>query len=472
VVALAQHTITGPLRTIEGPDGVQASFYVIPFDKDGTCTGPQSRDMLVAAAQNATDVFVFTHGWNTDWASAIRHYDTFITDFLQLRGQTWPVPDRPYRPLLVGVFWPSAALITHDEEAPDIAGEPGPEEPLDLDDLAAAMSAQDAALLRDLAGRESVDAQDALTLARLLCSQLGADDEEPDGTQAAPAPEALVAAGFAMEGARAPDAEPSSSPTGHLLIEPDEPSEPGEDGVSSPIQAAFSLGGIKPSDLNPRNLIRLATVLRMKDRAGTVGARGVADMLIRIQNAPQSPAGGEAGGAAPRRRIHLIGHSYGAKVVLSALAAPAGGTLTVDSVLLLQPAVSAYCFAPTGAVPGTGRAGGYEPCLHRTRLPLVTTFSENDWPLNNAYELAARRTRDLGEVEIAGGPSKYSALGGGGPLETKAVTVPAVRPTTPYNLPVAPLGHLIAIRGDDVISGHGDITSPATAWMLLSQVRS
>jgi hypothetical protein len=31
---------------------------------------------------------------------------------------------------------------------------------------------------------------------------------------------------------------------------------------------------------------------------------------------------------------------------------------------------------------------------------------------------------------------------------------------------------IVAVQGDSVISGHGDVANPATAWMLLDQVMS
>src|SRR5690606_15613941 len=60
--------------------------------------------------------------------------------------------------------------------------------------------------------------------------------------------------------------------------------------------------------LDPRRIIRLLTVAIMKDRAGVVGHGGVGKVLQTLLD--HSAA-----------RIHLIGHSYGAKVMLSALSA-------------------------------------------------------------------------------------------------------------------------------------------------------
>ena len=60
----------GPWKALSGEGGAPISSYVLPFDKDGVCVGPRTLDDLVDAANSATDVFLFSHGWNNDWAAA------------------------------------------------------------------------------------------------------------------------------------------------------------------------------------------------------------------------------------------------------------------------------------------------------------------------------------------------------------------------------------------------------------------
>ena len=97
---------------------------MIPFDKDGTCEGPQTRADLLAHAQDYSDIFVFSHGWNNDWTVATKRYEHFINGFIDLRRRhNLPVPPN-YKPLLVGIFWPSQALAWFEKEAgPEIAGD-------------------------------------------------------------------------------------------------------------------------------------------------------------------------------------------------------------------------------------------------------------------------------------------------------------------------------------------------------------
>jgi len=168
----------------------------------------------------------------------------------------------------------------------------------------------------------------------------------------------------------------------------------------------------------------------------------------------------------PDARISLVGHSYGAKVVLSALCNGPAPSRPVDSVLLLQPALSCYAF--TASL--DGHVGGYRPALDRVREPIVTTYSRNDIPLTRFFHLAVRRKSDLAEARIAGQPpSKFAALGGFGPQGVDAEWIDMPAEGKPY--PLAADRRVIAVDGTRFISGHGAVETPETAWTLLSQVR-
>ncbi len=444
--------IDGPWRVVTGPGGGTAPFYMIRFDKRGGCTSPSSLRRLVVAAAGATDVFVFSHGWNNDWASATRHYQEFIDQFNQQYAEAWHPPNRDYRPVLVGVHWPSTVLVARDERGPDIAGgdiaggdiaggerDAAQEDDLAVELLAEGLDAVQAGRFYELADRPALSTEEALEFATLLAPVLsGPEDELGSGPDVTPDPEDLVRLWASMPG------DEPGVPVDRGGFADDEPPGEREPGP----QTAGWL-----DNLNPRNLIRGATVLLMKDRAGRVGGAGVRDMLHDVLDASTDS------------RVHLVGHSYGAKVVLSALANGSAPTRGVESVLLLQPATSARCFADPD---GTAPAGGYRPALERSRQPIMTTFSSHDVPLTRLFHLAARRASDRREAVIAAGPSEFAALGGFGPQDTASViVVDAVIAPQRYAMPST---EVLAIRADGVISGHGDVQNAATAWALLCQV--
>lgn len=437
--------------TLTGEGGLRTPFHPMRFDKHGACTSPEAVRTLVESAPEATDIFLFSHGWNNDWATVKKRYGAFITQFAACRRQCWTPPDRDYRPLLAGVFWPSVILVAPWEQAPEVAGEHDlgsqAPEPDDVAELAESLPKSQAERFIELARRDGLDEAQTKELAALLAPVISAenDDESDELGPAAPlSPEGLVKV-WNDSASTGSSAKPRGK-RGGFIAGKHEPTVP---------TAAVDLGR-----LDPRKAVRTTTVLLMKDRAGRVGGRGVASLLRRLLE------------AAPDSRVHLIGHSYGGKVVLSALCAGAPPVSPVESVLLLQPALSCLCFASD--VDGRGRPGGYRSAPARCRQPIVTTYSRHDVPLTKFFHHAARRKSDFGEAVIAADgdvPSRYAALGGYGPqgIPDEVLTVDAKQPPDRYDLSAESI-RVVAVKANDAIGGHGDVTNPATAWALLCQV--
>jgi len=210
--------------------------------------------------------------------------------------------------------------------------------------------------------------------------------------------------------------------------------------------------------LDPRDILRAFTVYKMKDRAGTVGALGVGPLLIDLLTATEAA-------------FHLVGHSYGAKVLLSSICQkPLPRSVT--SLLLLQPAINYLCFAKE--VPNLGRPGGYRSALDRVEQPILSTFSAKDDALHRFFHLALRRSSDLGELRIAApgaAPSIYAALGGYGPggLDEESAEVAIKKPGEPYELSTGTV-RVWGVNAMDGIGSHSDVTNEWTFWALHSQV--
>lgn len=454
----------GPYDEIALPDGSRAPWYLIPFDKRGVCTAPQTRADLVEKARAGafTDLFLFSHGWNNDFATANGRYRAFIERFQGLRQRFALSLPQPYRPLLVGVTWPSTALVLPWEQGPQMAAAADDPslardgamvaEQQALADLAEELPAGDVTRFYELAARLRLTEGEALELARMVAPLYArAVDAAEDGSPDHHEPAALLELWQ-----RAAVETGDSDPPQHGFAAGEEVA-PGAGGGAGPAAAGFL-----PFD--PRGPIRAFTVWKMKDRAGRVGTAGVGKLLGDLLLVSSA-------------RAHLVGHSYGAKVVLSALLATPPGQRPVDSVLLLQPAVNGYCFAAN--VPGAGKAGGYRPVLDRVVQPILTTFSKHDAPLTRFFHLAVRRSSDLGEVQVAAAaPSRYAALGGFGPQGCTAqecrevpTKVPGnAEPRDRYVLAGANAPRLWALQGEAHIDGHGGIVNDATAWALYCQV--
>ena len=437
--------------------GVQMPTWILRYDKRGICTSPLTRAALVAelSGNTYTDVIAFSHGWNNDFDAAIALYREFLQRF-EHAVAVHP-PPRAFKPLFFGIVWPSTWLVLDDgpqiaaggtvdqNDVPD-AAVPGTAIDDIADRLADSSSAPEIERFFALVQADRLDATEAHELAKIVAPAFAgfADDENQDGDRTLEADDVLRILR---------DLEPAESRNGAAPLDVDD-----FGGVGGPGAAPTAAGFLDA--LDPRRVVRLFSVYQMKDRAGAVGTRGMAPLLRSVL-------------AATTSRVHAVGHSYGCKVQLSAICEATPLPRPIDSLLLLQPAVSHLCFA--ARVPGTNRAGGYRPALDsaRVRQPILSTFSRADFPLHETFHLALRREDDLGEMQIAAGattagdpPSRYAALGGYGPRgagQSLVDPMPGIGDGYPA-LGSAPIFGLDGSRG--LVKGHGDVRTDATAWAL------
>ncbi len=448
--------VEGPFKFVDAGGGRTAGLYLLRFDTDGSLLSPRTQQMALdelTGAGDITDVFVFSHGWNNDFGVAAGNYERFIDGFVD-QGQSMGLAADTCKPLLIGVVWPSTSLLMPWEDGPQIAGAgdaptTGQMQSLVTESMPKAARARIGELLEGAGGLTEDQAREAAQI--LIDLQAGQD---PDDGSARPGVDDVIAAWAALDGQAAPE---PADPDAFGIIPPTGAPGPGQAGAGhtgtpGEPQVAGLLG-----NLDPRNLLRMASLWKMKDRAGQVGAHGVSPLLIQILS--QSNA-----------RVHLLGHSFGARVMLSGLCFKPLPR-PVRSVLLLQPAVNRWCFAPD--VVGKGVPGGYHDAPNRVQLPLLATMSSHDLPLHEVFQLAVRGS-SLGEVQIAavGDTFRYGALGGYGPegLGPAGTVQPMKRPGDPYDLFGA--ARTIAIDGSGqidgkpAIGGHSDVSKPVTWWAL------
>jgi hypothetical protein len=172
--------------------------------------------------------------------------------------------------------------------------------------------------------------------------------------------------------------------------------------VRDEAEAVVSFGGPVDGDalLAP---LRALSFWAMKDRARRVGEGAAHPLLTRLQAAT---AGRDV-------RFHLVGHSFGCIVASAAVAGPPGGAgvpRPVDSLVLLQGALSLWAYAPSIAFV-RGRPGYFNALLAAAlvRGPVVTTQSRYDKAVGEWYPRGARVARQV--VFAAGALPKYGGVG-------------------------------------------------------------
>jgi hypothetical protein len=449
--------VVGAFESVDLGGGRTAQLYLLRFDEHGRCLSPRSSEEFLRAAGAASDVFCFSHGWNNTFEVALDRYRSFIRGYAGQRATFHLAEPADYRPVLLGVIWPSTSFVMPWEAGPQIAAaEPGSpadrarEEMLHLVRGGLGVDAE-AEFTELVDGRSELQPDEARRAAELVHEALPAGRDAEAG-QAPPTPAELLEAWQRL------DAAAGGSPAGAGRADDAGVEDDGEEDFGTIDRPAGAGPAIAGFSLDPRNLLRAVTLWTMKQRAGVVGVNGVGPILRGVL----------AGGAA---RLHLVGHSFGARVVLSALASQAPAR-AAHTVLLLQPAVNRWCFAEN--VAGTGRRGGYADVPSRVEQPVFTTMSSLDAPLHTYFHLALRGSH-LGEPQIAalGDPELYGALGGYGPagLGAAAVTRPAVG-AGHGRYPIEPGVQVVAIDGATTIDGHpaisdhGDISNATTWWAL------
>lgn len=450
----------GPHERFPMAGGQTADLYLVRFGPDGQLQSPRAAEAFLEAAAQASDVFVFSHGWNNTFQVALDRYRSFITGFMAQRQAFSLTPPEDYRPVMLGLIWPSVTFVLPWETGPAIAGSVGQaqgqsardtDEMLDL--VCGSLGSDAGNELRELLeGRDRLDADDARQAAALVAPLLGGED--PDTAADAPQLDDLLTIWTRLDRGIGP----------LVLSDQDLGTVDGSAGRSdTPAADDPQAAGL---DLDPRNLLRTATLWTMKARAGSVGAKGLGPILTELLGMAHAP------------RVHLIGHSFGARVLLSATAAIPAPPNKAHSMLLLQAAVNRWCFADDVAT--THAAGGYRDVPGRVALPILSTFSSQDAALTRYFHLALRAGH-LGEPSIAaiGEPELYGALGGYGPagLGDATVVVPAASPGT-GTYPLDSDVRVIAVDGgassgaNPAISGHGDISNAVTWWALHCLTRS
>ena len=422
-------------------------YWEVAFDENGQPADPAALDTLVteAPAQGLSDLLIFSHGWNNDRQMARSLYERFFAQMQQLLagGQ---VTLRPGTTIgTVGVFWPSMRW---------------PDEALPNQPRAAAASIggalSDAALATSLkAVFTTPEQQQALDqLAQLL-------DTRPRDPQALARFQALL-----HPLAASPDPTNALEDNGDRALLETDPQQL-FDAFADVAPAQRTGGGAGLGDsfrrlwTGAKEALRAATYWQMKKRAGIVGQTGLGPLLGRLHQAQ------------PELRLHLLGHSFGGRLVSFALAGLPESARTpspVKSVFLLQGAFSHFAFADS-LPQEPGRSGALAGMAGRVDGPLLVSHTLFDTALGEAYPLASIIARDDASA-ASDRLFQWGAMGhdGAQAVGAAAAQLGPVGQTYPFEA-----GKFVNLDGNAVITAdqpfegaHGDIFHPQIAWAALA----
>lgn len=432
----------------------------VQIDKDGNLVNPSQEkaivDALTAPGNTFTDVVVMSHGWNNDMDEARTLYRNFFRSLEQV------FPAATGKTLAVGILWPSKKFADTDLI-------PGGAASADTDPVG------DRVLLNRLEDMKQVfgDAQadEALEQMKALVAGLATDLNKQN--------QFAKLMGAILDGhtdsAQRSDDEGTATITARVQIKGGadllrsfggpitQKVKPAGGGAASVggfagnpalrqggAGAAAGLGdffsGIKAGALR---LLNLATYSVMKDRAGKIGNGTVNPLLQRIQ------------AAVPALKFHLVGHSFGGRLVTAAV--DGANALRIQTLLLLQ---AAYSHNGLALNFGGNKSGFFHEVFdqHKVSGLILITHSKNDSALGLAYPLASRLNGDdaagLGDAN-----DRFGGMGASGAQNVDKADILLLPVGGKYDFKT-PGKQVFNLNGDAIIQGHGDIARPETAAVL------
>ena len=434
--------------------GTSIDLHELRFDKDGQVLS----DVTLPGATK--QVFVFSHGWNNDANEARNLYGAFFRNFEKIGKARFNLTKvEPFA--VVGVFWPSKKFSEglavfgggDPSGAASVEGRAEGENKVisKLEEMKGLFSSDaDKKLLNeaiDLVGELNDKATARAKFVEKIRSLLdpsAADREDASTSFFQSEPDELMESlKLKIKSSTGKESSEEDAATAAL------PAGSAQLALDDVVAAENVLSGFFNSALN---LLNYTTYFEMKTRAGTIGKSGVAPFIDRL------PSSIEA--------IHLIGHSFGGRVVTAAAANST--TPRIRSMTLLQAAFSHNGFSKK-------KNGFFRAVVEQKRVdgPILITHSILDRAVGVAYPLASRINQD-DRLALGDKNDRFGAIGRNGAQQMEDTEVDALetmlRPATdtqPYKFK-QPL--IFNLNGDTLITNHGDVTNEAIVFAVLSAV--
>jgi hypothetical protein len=405
------------------------TYYELDFNADGTLSSDGGLCAAVGAG-GVRDIFVLSHGWNTSLDSARSLYQAMFT---MLAGM---IPGQLGTSLAVGVIWPSL-LFPDDDPA---TATPTPATGAQVAAALAPAFPQQGGNVAELGALLDAQPPDATQLTRFHALASGLVTSPPLAPEDA-GPQAMITGDTAAVFGAA--AAMSKTPSANA------------EGLPNPFTALWD---------GAREVLRGLSYYEMKNRAGVIGRAGLGPLIGQLASA-------DAG-----IRVHLMGHSFGARLVAYALsglpASAVGPSSPVKTLLLIQGAFSHFSFAnpvPDPSVIGTGALASF---ADRVSGPLLATFTAADRALGWWYPAASFLAHQ--DCESAADLTyQWGAMGHDGYQQAPAATTVTLGPQgTRYDFQPGSFYQLDAnavICADQSILGgaHSDIQHPQVIWPVV-----
>lgn len=434
-------------------------YAEVRFDKDGR------RQNTPVIPAGTTDVIVMSHGWNNDDAAAEELYTKLFTNFANVTAGDPAIGRRKIA--IVGVIWPSKKFDELMTQLEGTGTAPGGAKSLSAADQAEAEAAMREAIKR--AAPIFDDAGDADRIAKLqalvpklendaaaqeifvkiLRELVDPNDQHLDQRNSEDNSDIFFEGQPGIVFQNASQNVPASA-----SATPDSTEAESKDGAAGDQSGkAQGIGAFFSKAANAvTNLMNLSTYFEMKQRAGTVGKNGVAPLVNELANQAE--------------RIHLVGHSFGGRVVTAAAANST--TKKLFSMSLLQAAFSHNGFSKK-------RQGFFRSVIDNRRVagPILVTNTKKDSSVGLAYPAASRISGDAASA-FGGADDPFGGIGSNGAqqMEDHEISGLAARLESVNFAYKWEVGCIHNLKDDRFIvdpkggDAHGFVFVPEVAWAI------
>lgn len=440
----------------------QAAFTWLEFDKSGSISTQQVANLQsLLSAPGVTDLVVISHGWKNTRQDAEELYKSLWEN----AGKNLPA-GKEQNVVVAGIVWPAKEYSTDFDTASMVHGTGGGALAVqtvgggahDLDDE------QFEALLEEFEKLIGEDARNVLAAARATKSGINATNASRLVELGATSVGMMVSADDTeLESDRRVVLNAMSEPTNaQSLIA----------GLSSPpvLRVGDGVGKAQGLDDTVSSLVsgtkaavarflNQLTYYEMKKRAGVVGISLAKNVLRAL---------------APSRgiKLHLVGHSFGARLVTATANENLGsGKLTLFSLTLLQGAFSHNGLAATFPV---GMTGAFSKVVGKPSGPIAITHTHNDLACTLAYAIASRLSRDIAN-SVGDRNDKFGAMGANGPQHLSDHQIVASDTTSNFAPQREKVNTFLAdkyIVKNGKTDAHNNVTNPTVGRLLAAVLDS
>ncbi|MBW4614693.1 MAG: hypothetical protein KME21_15730 [Desmonostoc vinosum HA7617-LM4] len=358
--------------------GTSLKCYLITLDahgkereNNGELISQKVVDILSSHKDPITDVFLMSHGWQGDIPAAKSQYSKWIQAMANNQADIEKMQRlRPgFRPLLVGLHWPSKPWGNEDLKGVS------PESSISFDITDNSQEELINQYAQNISNTEAT--KEALrTIFTAAVEYEVAPDTLPSEVRAAYEVLIREASLSNIEQADAWGENESLDLDLDTIYQATLAEEENED-------VSFGIGdGFRSAWDSFLNLPRLLSFWKMKDLARKIGETTGSSLLNKFQQA-----------AGDTVRFHLMGHSFGCILVSATVAGSKKNSIStrpVNSLVLVQGALSLWSFC--SSIPHRKNLAGYfHSIIAQSKVagPIVATHSQHDQAVRMAYPAAA-----------------------------------------------------------------------------------